>query len=125
MANAIGSRRNRKLSAAFSARLERLEPRNIVQAVVMLRSSTGVGKSGRRQSGSDRQAAIDAARRSAQSTLADIDAILKRWGGKRLSDAPDALGAIVVQTTRGGITALAKSGHVKAILEDQSVFLVR
>jgi hypothetical protein len=44
---------------------------------------------------------------------------------KKLTTNPDALGSISVETTAAGIAALAASEHVKAIIEDQAVSLVR
>ena len=37
----------------------------------------------------------------------------------------NALGSLPVETTSSGILALAESGHVKAILEDQEFSLLR
>jgi hypothetical protein len=67
---------------------------------------------------------IDDNRKSAEAALPDIDGILKRFNGKRLATSPDALGCIPVETTAAGITALAASERVKAILEDQPISLI-
>ena len=55
--------------------------------------------------------------------IAGISGVLELHGGRCLADAPDALGAVPVETTVAGIKALAASKHVKAILEDQPVSL--
>jgi len=93
-----------------------------VHAVVLLNTTKSSGVDDRkRPDHSRRQAAIDALRRSASMALVDIDEILARFGGRRLSDAPTALGTIIVETNAEGIAALAKSEHVKAVMQDQPV----
>jgi hypothetical protein len=73
----------------------------------------------------NRQATIKAMRKSGEQALPDIDRILARFDGKRLAAKPDALGSIPVETTAAGVIALAASEHVKAILEDQAISLIR
>jgi len=64
-------------------------------------------------------------RSSASAALGEIDEILKRFNGRRLSEQPSALGTLAVETTVAGISALTESDHVKAILDDQPIALVR
>jgi len=113
-----------KISPEFSARLARLGPRQKIRAIVMLRTDIAGEASTRRQSRAERQAVIEAIRKSAEPALVDIDGILERFDGKRLATNVDALGCIPVETTAAGITALAASDHVKAILEDQPISLL-
>jgi hypothetical protein len=110
-----------KISPEFAQRLNRLEPNDTVCAIVLLDARNDTGSGGRRQSLTQREASIDAVRDSAERALVDIDAILKRAGGRRLADDPDALGTIPVESTVAGINALADSDWVTAIFEDQSV----
>lgn len=114
--------RNSKISTAFSARLDRLGPSEKVRAVVMLHCDQK--PSGRRQSQKERQAAIETLRQSASEALIGVDDILKRFGGQRLANAPDALGSVPVETTAAGIKALASLENVKVILEDQRISLL-
>lgn len=114
-----------KISHNFWARLSRLEPRQSVRAVVLLHTQTPIRGTGGQRSPGERRKAVDAARRSAEQALIDVDVILQRHGGRRLAPHPDALGTVPVETTAAGITALAGSRHVKAILEDQPVSLIR
>ncbi|MBI3988994.1 MAG: hypothetical protein HY347_05195 [candidate division NC10 bacterium] len=116
--------RKDKISPAFKARLDRLGPRQKVRVIVMLRTKDAGKAPGRRRSREDRQAAIEVIRKSAEQALIDIDKILERFDGRRLATSPDALGSIPVETTAAGITALATSEHVKAILEDQPISLL-
>ena len=113
-----------KISAQFKARLDRLEPQQKVRAIVVLQTKDANAISTRRQSHPERQAAIEAMRKSAEAALIEIDSILERFGGKRLAPVVDALGSIPVETTAVGITALATLKHLKAIIEDQPISLL-
>ena len=94
----------------------------ILHAVVLLKTpASATGNGGNRPDRSRRQAAIDEIRASASKALAAIDEILAQFDGRRISDAPTALGTIVVETNAEGIAALAKSEHVKAVMQDQPV----
>ncbi len=119
------TRRSKKISSEFSARLARLGPRDKVRAFVLLRTSaTGSGTSAR-QNRADRKAAVQAARKSAERALTAIDGILKEHDGRRLARRPNALGSMPVETTPAGIKALASSRWVQAVLEDQPIHLNR
>jgi hypothetical protein len=80
--------------------------------------------SARRPSRVSRQATIAIIRQSAEPALLEIDRILERFDGQRLAASADALGCVPIETTAAGITALAASEHVKAILEDQPISLL-
>lgn len=113
-ATATRGRRNGKLSPPFKARLSRLGGKAKIRAIVLLRTDAV-------PPGAARHEAVRAVRQSAHQRLVDIDAILERYGGRRLADAPDALGSVPVETSAQGILALAASDQVKAVLEDQPV----
>lgn len=110
-----------KISSEFAARLNILEPKQKVRAIVLLRAQNAGKLTAQRQSRAERQAAIEAMRKSAKQALGDVDDILERFGGQRLAQIPDALGSIPVETTVAGINALAASEWVKAIIEDQAI----
>ena len=104
-----------KISGPFAARLSRLPPRQKLRAVLLLRRPD-IGK----PAGRDGREAFVAALRQALTPAVDaVDEILSRHDGRRLADAPDALGSLAVETTPAGIRALAESAYVRAILEDQ------
>ena len=107
------------------ARLEPLEPGKQIRVLVLLRTRSGQSTSSRRQSREERKAAIEKLQRAAERALADVDRILDRHGGRRLSRKPDALGTISVKATRAGILALASSRSVKGIFENQEIHLIR
>ena len=112
-----------KISREFSARLARLEPRQKVRAIVMLRTEDAGTPMGKRQSPVERKATVERIKQSAETILPAVDHILERFGGRRLAEQVNALGSIPVESTSAGIHALAASEHVKAILEDQSLSL--
>ena len=113
-----------KISSEFRARLDRLAPQHKICAIVLLRTNAAGGASERRLSRAERKAAITAIRKSGEGALTDIDEILARYDGKRLSGV-NALGSIAIETTAAGIIALAGSRHITTILEDQPISLVR
>ena len=113
-----------KISPAFSARLGRLKPQAKLHAIVLL----GELKASRqaapatRPTPVERRAAIEEMRGAAVEALDEIDNILRPFGGRRLSDKPPtALGTISIESNPAGIAALAESGFVRAILEDQPI----
>jgi len=111
-----------KISPEFAARLDRLGPQQKVRAIVLLHIQDTGNLSAQRQSRAERQAAVEAMRKSAEQALSDIDDLLERFGGQRLAESPDALGSIPIETTAVGINALAASEWVKAIIEDQTIY---
>jgi hypothetical protein len=113
-----------KISAAFRARLNRMNPQQKVRAIAVLRLGDAEVTPGRRQSPAERQAAIEAMHKSAEPALVEIDRILRHFGGKRLASSVNALGSVPVESTPDGITALASLDSVKAILEDQPISLL-
>jgi len=122
---AAKKRRSKKISSEFSTRLARLEPGDKVHAFLLLRTSGTSSRSSKRQSRGERKTAVEAARKSAERALSDIDSILKRHDGRRLARRPNALGSMPVETTPAGIKALASSRWVQAVLEDQPINLTR
>ncbi len=118
--------RTEKISPQFAARLERLDPDDKVDAIIVVNSFGGADKANRQKaSRPDRRSAVHRSRQAAEQALPDIDTILKRYGGHRLADGRNALGSIPVETTAEGIKALAASKYVKVILENQSISLIQ
>ncbi|HEX6861229.1 MAG TPA: hypothetical protein VF414_00345 [Thermoanaerobaculia bacterium] len=112
-----------KISDQFSARLDQLRPRQKVRAIVMLDAGQPAPAS-RREARARRSMAVTEVREAAEAALPDLDRILERHQGRRLADHADALGCVPVEATADGISALAASEHVKAILEDQPISLL-
>lgn len=113
-----------KIGPGFAARLLGVRPGQQIRATVVLRLHEAGEVAARRQSRAERHAAINALRKEMAPALAELDRILERHHGKRLTSELDALGSVPVETTLAGITALAASECVKAILEDQPVVQV-
>jgi hypothetical protein len=111
-----------KLSPAFSSRLASLKPGQKLHAIVVLRTPALAGRpSGTRPTREQRQATINDVRSSSAEALRDIDDVLRKFHGRRLSDQPTAMGTISVESTAAGISALADSEHVRAVMEDQPI----
>jgi hypothetical protein len=86
-----------RISDVFEARLRRTKPDAMVRVVVMLRR--------------DRAA------------VREVDAVLARVGGRRVSKRPNVLGYVTVDTTPAGVRALASCEAVRGVIEDQPVRL--
>ena len=110
-----------KISRQFAARLDRLAPKDEIQAVVLLSGPEPEERAGRRQNRSERREAVERVRGAAGKAVGQVDEVLARFGGRRLSDCPDALGSLPVETTSAGIHALAECDAVSAVLEDQPI----
>jgi hypothetical protein len=112
-----------KISREFSRRLDRLQPRDKVRAIVMLRAEGdgGGGAGGRRHTRAERMDKAEKICEAAEAALPEIDLILEKFEGHRLAEHPNAVGAIPVETTVGGVIALADADCVKTILEDQRI----
>jgi hypothetical protein len=111
-----------KVSSTFSARLARLKPDRKLRVVLVLRPNNGqVYASGEVRTQQGRQTAIEGNRNAASGAIKEIDRILARVEGRRLSDNPTALGTIAIESTPAGIAELSHSDYVKAILEDQPI----
>ncbi len=124
--NGKATSRTDKISPEFAARLGRLAPGTKVDAIILVTGAASAGKvHGERGSRVERQSTVDKKRRAAEHALPEIDTILRRYGGRRLADGANALGSIPVETTAAGIKALAASRHVRLILENQAVSLLR
>jgi len=111
-----------KVSSQFAARLSSMDPSKKVHAVVLLRRRPKKKGAGKRRSGSERRATAEVIKSEAKAALPEVDAILKRFGGKRLARNVTALGSIPVEIEAGGISSLAACDSIKAILENQRVF---
>src|SRR5262249_32638446 len=97
-----------KISPEFSARLARSKTQLKVHAVVVLYFPDSSDKPARtRPSEKQRLAALDKIQTSAAEAFPEIDSILQRFDGRRLSDKPSALGTIPVESTPAGIAALS------------------
>ncbi len=109
-----------KISAEFAARLKQGPPARPCRSIVLLQTDAGAAPP-RQPTRAVRKATVEALKAAAQSALRVVDEVLEQSGGRRLSDAPDALGSIRVEVTPEGIYKLAHLKEVKAVLEDQGL----
>jgi hypothetical protein len=77
-----------------------------------------------RMSRKNKGQAIRRLKKVATELLPEIDNILRRHHGKRLTEDVDALGTIYIETTPAGLFAVAECDKVKAVLEDQEISLL-
>jgi hypothetical protein len=120
-----GHAEKKKISPHLAARLDRLEPGELVRAVVMParpaeRAPVEVGTT-RRTRRTTLKEAMHEARRLAGQAFDDIDACLDRTGGRRVTQQANPLGFIVVEATGSGIEAIIDLDWVAAVLEDQPI----
>ena len=111
-----------KISSEFATRLTHIEPQQKVRVIVLLQIKDAEKNTDRRQSRVERQSVIKAVRESAEQALGDIDGIIQRYQGRQLAEHPNALGSIPVEITASGVSALAESDAVKAVIEDQAIY---
>jgi hypothetical protein len=124
MSPRVNNSKKVKISPQFRARLNKLKPEQKVRAILLLRTSGTESQASQVRARRTRQLIIKSIRQAAKTALPDIDETLKRFDGKRLASKVNALGAIPVETTAAGLTALENSEYVKVILEDQGVSLL-
>lgn len=97
----------------------------IQRYIVMLKVDIDAPASRTRQTAGERWAAIDAVVQKASEALPAIDEIISRHGGRRISDSPDALGGVVIETTQAGAEALrALDSVVEGVVADRKVELI-
>jgi len=115
-----------KISPEFRSRLKAMGAHDTVRAVVVVRPGADGAKAGagRRLSPDQRRAAARATEEATGRAFAAIDQILSAHTGRRLSDRPNALGYVVVESNPAGIAKLAASDQVQAVLEDQRLTLI-
>jgi hypothetical protein len=112
-----------KISAEFAARLQRLAADEEIRALVLVRRpDTGpVGSAVPADREQSRHIEAAVTRERVQDAFVEVDQTLALVGGRRLTERPNALGHIVVETTRSGIESLCGLDCVGAILEDQPI----
>jgi|SRR5882672_10997663 len=112
-----------KISREFAARLERAKPKQKVRAIILLQAQQTRSAATHPRSRLARQDAVSTIHQSSEQALGEIDRILTRFDGQRLADV-NALGSVLIEAIPAGISALAESQHVRAILEDQPISLL-
>jgi hypothetical protein len=114
-----------KISTEFARRLARLAPDAMARAIVLLDTGPAPAAAAGRPSKAERKAIAEAIQTAAAPALAEVDRLLERSGGRRLAPGPDLFGSIPVEAPASALLALAGSEHVRAILEDQPLSLLR
>ena len=111
-----------KISDEFARRLAKLAPDETVRAVVMPTPYFRNSAATRRLRGEERQAILREARQHTEASFQEIDEVLARTGGQRLSTTGNALGYILIETNAAGIDAVSSLDWVNAVMEDQAIY---
>jgi len=114
-----------KISPEFARRLAQLAPNAAVRAVVLLDIGPAPAIEQGRPSKTARKALAESIQNAAAPALAEVDRLLERSGGRRLRQGPDLFGSVPVEAPASTLLALAGSEHVRALLEDQPLSLLR
>ncbi len=114
-----------KISTEFAARLARMDDDEMVRAIVLPATRTQTATGDARSRSAQRAAAIANTRRASERVFDEIDAQLAQSGGRRVTQRPNSLGFIVVETTPKGVEALADMEWVSAVVEDQPIRQLR
>ncbi len=113
-----------KISPEFDRRLRTLGPADRVQALLLLKVPGAPRRPGARTSTAERARIAGTIALAGERAVPEIDRILKDHGGRRLAEHASVLRSLPVETTPAGLRALAASGRVRAIIEDQPIALV-
>jgi len=114
-----------KISPEFARRLARLAPDAMAHAIVLLDTGPAPATARGRPSKAARKTIAEAIQAAAAPAMAEVDRLRERSGGRRLAPVPDLCGSIPVEAPASVLLALAGSEHVRALLEDQPVTLLR
>jgi hypothetical protein len=114
-----------KISPEFARRLHRLAPGAMARAIILLDTGPAPAETSGRPSNAARKETSEAIRTAATAAMAEVDRLLERAGGRRLAPGPDLFGSIPVEAPVSALLTLAGSEHVRALLEDQPLSLMR
>jgi hypothetical protein len=114
-----------KISAELARRSARLAPDSMARAVVLLDDGQSPVATPGRASRAARKEIAGTIQTAAGFAIAEVDQLLARSGGRRLGAGPDVFGSIAVEAPATALLDLARSEHVRALLEDQPVSLMR
>jgi len=114
-----------KISPEFARRLARLAPEAMARAIVLLDTGPAPAAAPGRPSKAERKAIAEAIQTATKPAVAEVDRLLECSGGRRLAPGPDMFGSIPVEAPASALLALAGSEHVRALLEDQPLSLMR
>lgn len=110
-----------KISANFAARIKARSSKKPVRAVLLLIVPHHGSSVPPAPDVGARKHKATSVIQSTQELLPQVDVILGKHHGKRLSPMPDAFGSVAVESTPAGILELAKQSWTKAIMEDQRI----
>ena len=113
-----------KIDPGFLNRINSLPANQIIHAILILSDETEYKQPETKQTKQERKEIMDFVLKSGKKAMQEINSILQAYGGTKLASSPNALGCISIASTGAGIKALACLDKVKAVMEDQPVYLI-
>ncbi|MDX1966398.1 MAG: hypothetical protein SFV23_04430 [Planctomycetaceae bacterium] len=108
------------INERFRNTLQNLPVHESARAILLL-TPPPIERQRGRPNAQERFEALELSERQVKDAIHDVDSILERHGGRRVSPMLGGLGGIVVEATAPAIFALAAMSGVSAVLEDQPV----
>jgi len=69
----------------------------------------------------DRDEAVASVRKAVERVVPGIDAVLLRYGGRRLPSNADVLGCVIVEAPAAGVRAIADLAGVRGVVADGKI----
>ena len=113
-----------KIDPGFLNRINSLPANQIIKAILILSDETEYKHPETRPTEQERKTIINLVLKSGEKAMQEINSILQAYGGTKQASSPNALGCLSIATTGAGIKALACLDRVKAVMEDQPVYLI-
>lgn len=110
-----------KISTEFARRLEQMHPDEMVRAFVVPHREYEQSRMAVRPDRELRRERVRAMQGEVAERLREVDAILARFGGRRLTTEVNALGIVAVEATARALQMIAEAEWVGALLENQRV----
>jgi hypothetical protein len=117
-----GKTKASRISSDFAAYLNQLDADELVRAIVLPARQIQTATANQPSRRGERQAMIEATKRLNERRFHEIDELLTRYGGQRLTQRANTLGSVAIETTADGVEAIANLDWVSAVIEDQSIY---
>jgi hypothetical protein len=117
-----GKTKDSRISSDFAAYLNQLDADELVRAIVLPARQIQTATANQPPRRGERQAMIEAIKRLNEHRFLEIDELLGRYGGQRLTQQANTLGSVAIETTADGVEAIANLDWVSAVIEDQSIY---
>jgi len=113
-----------KIDPEFLDRINIMPPDQIIRVILILSDDNEYEQPKTRRTEQERKKIMESVLKSGAKAMNEINSVLQAYGGTNLTSSPNILGCISIAATGAGIKALACLDKVKAIMEDQPVYLI-